>query len=81
MVLVNFIKETLYHECRSPKIGKFYNNAKRKIGRQKLGNNLDFMNAIKDDWLRSILGPDRLRRILKKTFFSYLAQAGLNIDN
>ncbi len=75
-LLVSFIRETLYHERRSPNIGKFYNNAKGKIGRQKLGNNLEFMSAIRDDWLDTgtAIGPDRLRRILKKTFFAYLNQ-------
>ena len=75
-LLVSFIKETLYHERQSPNIGKFYNNVKGKIGRQKLGNNLEFMSAIRDDWLDTgtAIGPDRLRRILKKTFFAYLNQ-------
>ena len=64
--------ETLYTERRAAHIAKFYNNAKGKIGRQKLGNGLDFMACIKDNWYGLQLGPDRVRRILKKTFFSYL---------
>jgi hypothetical protein len=75
VLLVEFIKETLYIERRSPGIGKFYDNSKGKIGKQKLGNNLSFMNAIKDDWLGLELDNDRLRRILKKTYFSYLTRA------
>jgi len=67
----NLIKETLYTERRFPEVAKFYNNAKGKIGRQKIGNNLDFMNAIKDKWLGENLRPDAIRRILKKTYLSY----------
>ncbi len=67
-----FITETLYTERRHPHIGKFYNNAKGKIGRQKLGNGLDFFNAIKDNWLGMDLSNDAIRRLLKRTFFGYL---------
>jgi hypothetical protein len=53
-------------------MSKFYNNAKGKVGRQKIGNSLEFMNAIKDKWLGENLRPDAIRRLLKKTFFSYI---------
>ncbi len=53
-------------------MARFYDNSKGKIGRQKLGNNLDFMTAIKTSWLGRNLGNDAIRRILKRTFFSYL---------
>jgi hypothetical protein len=69
--IVNFLKETLYTERRS-QMSKFYNNAKGKVGRQKIGNSLEFMNAIKDKWLGENLRPDAIRRLLKKTFFSYI---------
>ncbi len=46
-----FVNETLYTERRYPHIGIFYNNAKGKIGKQKIGNGLDLFNAIKDAWL------------------------------
>ncbi len=73
--MFNFIKEPLFSERRLPNLGKFYNNSKGKIGRQKLGNNLEFLHAIKYDLLGIQLGHNRLRRILKKTFFSYPAQS------
>jgi hypothetical protein len=72
MGLIPFIKETLYTERRYPDIPKFYNNAKGKIGRQKLGNNLDFMAAIRTKWLGMNPGNDAIRRALKKSFFAYL---------
>jgi hypothetical protein len=69
-ILFNFIKETLFSERRLLNLGKFfYSNSKGKIGRQKHGNNLEFLHAIKDDWLGNNLGHYRLRRILKKMFF------------
>jgi hypothetical protein len=71
-VLKQLIQETIYTERRRPHIGKFYNNAKGKIGRQKIGNGLDFFNAIKDDWLDMDLSNDAIRRLLKRTFFGYL---------
>jgi hypothetical protein len=67
--LVNFPSETLFTERRYPDVTKFFSNSKGKFGRQKLGNNLEFMNATKDKWLNNhTLTPDRLKR----SFFSYL---------
>ncbi len=74
-ILLNFIKGTLFSECRSLNLEKFYNNSKGKIGRQKFGNNLELIHAIKDDWLGIDLGHGRLRRVLKKTFLSYPAHS------
>jgi hypothetical protein len=67
-VLYDFITETLYTERRHPHLGRFYDNSKGKVGRQKLGNNLEFFNAIKSDWLGLELGHDAIKR----TFFYYL---------
>lgn len=69
--LVNFLRETMYIDQRFPDAAKFYDNSRRKIGKQKLGNNLGFMQAIKDDWLGQDLDNHKIRRILKKTFFGY----------
>jgi hypothetical protein len=76
MGLIPFIRETLYSKRRFPNVAKFFNNAKGKIGRQKLGNNLDFITAIKTNWLGMDLGDDAIRRALKRTFFTYLNQRG-----
>ncbi len=62
----------MYTERRFPEVAKFYNNTKGKFGRQKLGNNLDFMAAIKRKWLGIDMTNDAIRRMLKKSFFSYL---------
>jgi hypothetical protein len=68
--LVNFLSEMIFKERRLPDVAKFYSNSKGKFSRQKLGNTLDFMNAIKDKWLNNhTLTPDRMRRILKRSFF------------
>ncbi len=52
---------------------QFWNgfNARGKVGKQKIGKNLEFMNAIKDKWLSEDLRPDAIRGMLKRTFFSY----------
>ncbi len=71
-ILYGIITETLYTERRYPHVGKFYSNARDKIVRQKLGNNLEFFNTIKDDWLGLDIGDDALRRMLKKSFVNYL---------
>jgi hypothetical protein len=65
------LHETLYEERRRPGFGKFYDNSKGKIGRQKFGNNIHFMTAIKEPWLGTGLQDASIRRILKSTFFSY----------
>ena len=65
--------ETMYTERRFPKTPKFYYSSGGKTGKQKLGNNLGFMVAIKDKWLGKNLGDDAERQLLKKTYFSYLS--------
>ena len=67
--LVNFLRETMYTEQRFPDTAKFYDNSRGKIGKQTLGNNLEFMQGIKDNWLRQDLDNHKIQRILKKTFF------------
>ncbi len=70
--LVNNLRTTLYFERRSPHIGKFYDNSKGKIGRQKLCNGLQHMAAIRFNWLGLQLGNATIRSSLKKTYFAYL---------
>jgi len=65
------LRETLFTTRRKPGIGKFFNNAKGKIGKQSIQNRLKFMDAIQTDWLGTELNDDARRRLLKKTFFSY----------
>jgi hypothetical protein len=71
MELCNTLRETLYEEGRKPGIGHFYDNSKGKIGKQKFGNNIHFMKAIKEPWLGENLPDATIRRILKSTFFPY----------
>ena len=72
--LVDNLRTTLYFERRHPHIGKFYDNSKGKIGRQKLCNSLQHMAAIQFNWLGLHLGNATIRSSLKKTFFGYLDQ-------
>jgi len=64
--------ETLYEERRKPGFGRFYDNSRGKIGKQKLGNNIQFMMAISEPWLDKDWNDDKIRRTLKKTFFPYV---------
>jgi hypothetical protein len=65
------LKETLFEERRKPGFGQFSDNSKGKIGKQKLGNNVQFMKAIKEPWLGTDITDTAIRRILKTTFFPY----------
>jgi hypothetical protein len=66
------VKETLYEKKRKPGLGRFFDNSRGKIGRQKFGNNLNFIDAITEPWLGMSLSDDQIRRLLKRTYFSYL---------
>jgi hypothetical protein len=69
--LLNSLQETLYVEQRSPHLGRFYDKSKGKIGKQKLGNCLQFMSAIKTNWYGLQLSDNRIRTILKNAYFAY----------
>jgi len=43
------LKETLFTTRRQPRVGKFFNNAKGKIGKQSIQNRLKFMDDIAAD--------------------------------
>jgi len=43
--------ETIFTTRRNPRKGRFFNNTKGKIGKQRISNRLKFMDEIKDDWL------------------------------
>ena len=67
------LQETLYTERRDPGRGRFYDNPKGKVGKQKLRNNLLFLAAIQEDWY-GLDGQtdDRIQTLLKYTYFNYL---------
>jgi hypothetical protein len=69
--LYGVLKETFFEERRKPGFGHFYDNSKGKIGKQKLGNNVQFMKAVKEPWLGLDISDTSIRRILKSTFFPY----------
>jgi len=70
--LYNELVKHIFTTRRKPLIGNFFDNSKGKIGRQKLGNRLRFMAEIKADWIDTEMSKDRLRMLLKRTFFHYL---------
>jgi len=67
--LKDSITTTLYTTRRKPLIGRFYNNAKGKIGKQALHNRLEMMDLVDFDWIGQDLSDDRIRTYLKRTFF------------
>jgi len=58
------LKETLFPTKRQPRVGKFFNNAKGKIGKQSKQNRLKFMDNITEDWIGLNLTDDVIRRLL-----------------
>jgi len=69
--LREMIPETVFTTRRQPRIGKFFNNAKGKIGKQRIHNWLKFMEEIKDDWLGMNLMIGAIRTLLKRTLFHH----------
>jgi len=67
--LKDSITSTLYTTRRKPLIGRFYNNARGKIGKQALHNRLEMMDHVDFDWIGQDLSDNRIRTYLKKTFF------------
>ena len=67
--LHNEIKKVLYVERRKPKLGRFRGNTGGKYARTRLPNRLMFMHRIKRPWLNERLNDDRIRKILKETYF------------
>jgi len=63
--LANEMGQNMFVERRRSEKPKFYDNSRRKIGRQALRNRLLFMNTFNFDWLDG-LTDDKLRINLKK---------------
>jgi len=64
--------ETIFTTRRNPRKGRFFNNAKGKIGKQRISNRLKFMDEIKDDWIGIDTTTGALRLKLKKSLFQYI---------
>jgi len=63
--------ETIFTTRRNPKKGRFFNNAKGKIGKQRISNRLKFMDELKDDWIGMDTTTGALQTMLKKSLFQY----------
>jgi len=72
--------ETLYTTRRKPLMGRFFDNSKGKIGRQKLCNKMQCMDLMTTNWLGLDQSKDGIRRTLKKTFFTHIGPQWLFID-
>jgi len=68
--LYNSLMSTLYSEPREPDIGYFFDNSKRKPGKQFLKNNLKLMKEINTPWLNWILTDDKICIEMTKVIFS-----------
>jgi len=69
--LYSFINQTFYTTRRKPLMGRFFDNSRGKIGKQKICKRLKFMDDLELDWFNRDWTPDLLRRTLKKAFFRY----------
>ncbi len=49
------ISETIYEEQCRPGLGRFHDNSKGRIGKRKLGNNIQNMIAIQEPWLGNLI--------------------------
>jgi len=58
------LNETIFSTRRQPGIGKFFNNAKGKIGKQSIQNRLKFMDERRTDWLGMEMDNAARRRLL-----------------
>ncbi len=69
--LLGTLMETIFTERRKPLNGKFYNNSKGKIGKQRIQNRIGFMNGIKDEWMMVNISDNEIRQLLKKNLFTF----------
>ena len=69
--LLGTLRETIFTERRKPLNGKFYNNSKGKIGKQRIQNRIGFMNGIKDEWMMGNISDNEIRQLLKKNLFTF----------
>jgi len=69
--LYDSLMSTCYTEPRKPDIGYFYDNSKRKHGKQIFHNRLEIMKEIDFPWLNRIITDDEIRIEMKKTFFKF----------
>jgi len=62
---------TLYSEQRKTNIGYFFDNSKRKPGKQILNNRLELMKEMNTPWLNRILTDNEIQIEMKKIFFKF----------
>jgi len=51
-------------------MGRFFDNSRGKIGKQKICNKFKFMDDLEVDWIDKEWTPDLIRRTLKKALSS-----------
>jgi len=71
MIAPSNLKQMLHQTVFTTRIRKFFNNAKGKIGKQRIHNRLKLMEEIKDAWLGVNLTAGAIKTLLKKALFQY----------
>jgi Reverse transcriptase (RNA-dependent DNA polymerase) len=81
-VLHDILKTTYYSERRKGGKGLFYDSSRTCVGRQSIQNRLKHIAQVSEPWneIGSGLTNDRLRILLKKTFFGHTALLGATFD-
>lgn len=81
--LHEILQKTFYTERRNRGKGLFFDGSKSKVGKQSIQNRLQHIKSITESWcqLGTNITNDKLRVILKKTFFKYTAIMGTTEDN
>jgi hypothetical protein len=76
--LHNLLMQTFYTERRKKGKGMFFDGSKSRAGKQSLQNRLQHVKNVTEPWSEagSKLTNDKLRVILKKTFFKHTAIKG-----
>jgi len=65
------LSETIYSTRWKHQLGKLYNNARGKIGKQSIQNWLQHMDRLMENYQHSDWNNDWIRTTLKKTLFQY----------
>jgi hypothetical protein len=80
--LHDIIMSNYYSERRNARRGLFYDSSPLRVGRQSIENRLLHFTQIKEPWNKkgSKMTNNRIRVMLKKTFFSHNAITGSVCD-
>jgi len=69
--IYEMLMSTVYNEPRKPNIGYFFDDSRKKPGKQRICNRLAMMKEVKKPWLHQQLTDDEIRIEMKRTFFKF----------